>query len=410
MHKRQNAFTLVELLAVIIILAIVALIATPIILDVVEDARISAGKSEAQMILGGINNYCATEDIKYQLDNNYTKICTSDMDINDVPTMVNLGNAEITRIKYDGSKLIELIIESNNHKFTLCPNGQFAMDNLNCTDTDDTIQSTISSVWFGDSLVRGLGNDDKGFPEYYMELTNNNNVFNSSYSGSVIYKKDLSGQASTFYIGDVVSFILDKPQYSSSDLFVLDGGGNDCLGYYLNMYEGDAPEVGVVNTLIETPTPGDTIINRFETILYNIKTKMPNAKVLYIQPWANSQRDIENVVSLRYLTSTTLEEVNSTFGTNFNSLLEARPTVINAFTEGLYGFPKTIPLIRQMSVDLFEQIEIAMEKYGYEYIDVSSYVSENPTLYLKGDGIHITDAAYKVVTPVIIEKINNMFE
>ncbi len=90
----MSGFTLIELLAVIIILAIVALIATPIILDVVEDARISTGKSEAQMILGGINNYCATEDIKYQLDNNYTKICTTSLDANKVKEMVNLGNAE----------------------------------------------------------------------------------------------------------------------------------------------------------------------------------------------------------------------------------------------------------------------------------------------------------------------------
>ena len=46
----KKGFTLIELLAVIIILAIIALIATPIILNVVEDARISAGKSETQMI------------------------------------------------------------------------------------------------------------------------------------------------------------------------------------------------------------------------------------------------------------------------------------------------------------------------------------------------------------------------
>ncbi len=136
MEKLKNykdfGFTLIELLAVIIILAIVAIIATPIILDVVEDARISAGRSEAQMILGGINNYCATEDVKYQLDNSYTKICTSDMDIDDVPTMVNLGNATIESIKYNGTKLTELVIKSNNHKFTLCANGQFAMDDEEC--------------------------------------------------------------------------------------------------------------------------------------------------------------------------------------------------------------------------------------------------------------------------------------
>ena len=126
------AFTLIELLAVIIILAIVALIATPIILDVIGDARISAGRSEANMILGGINNYCASEDMKYQLDNSYEKICTSDMDINDVPTMVNLGNATIDELVYDGEKLTTLVITSNNHKFTLCPSGSFAMDDESC--------------------------------------------------------------------------------------------------------------------------------------------------------------------------------------------------------------------------------------------------------------------------------------
>ena len=57
---RKKGFTLTELLAVIIILAIIALIATPIILNVIDDARKSAGKSEASMILSGINNYCAT--------------------------------------------------------------------------------------------------------------------------------------------------------------------------------------------------------------------------------------------------------------------------------------------------------------------------------------------------------------
>ena len=65
---KKKGFTLIELLAVIIILAIIALIATPIILNVIDDARKSAGKSEASMILSGINNYCATSAMKNQLD------------------------------------------------------------------------------------------------------------------------------------------------------------------------------------------------------------------------------------------------------------------------------------------------------------------------------------------------------
>ena len=135
-HLLNNAFTLVELLAVIIILAIVALIATPIILDVVEDARISAGKSEAQMILGGINNYCASSEMKKQMGT----LGSEDIDCSinssfseeEIGKMLNLGNATVISNSYSNGKLTELVIESNNHKFTLCPSGQFAMDDEEC--------------------------------------------------------------------------------------------------------------------------------------------------------------------------------------------------------------------------------------------------------------------------------------
>ena len=145
-HLLNKAFTLIELLAVIIILAIIALIATPIILDVVDDARISSGRSEANMILGGINNYCASEDMKYQLDNSYERICRSSMDKDDVPTMVNLGNATIDKIVYNGDKLIELEITSNNHKFTLCPSGTFAMDDEECDEVAVITTGPIKDV------------------------------------------------------------------------------------------------------------------------------------------------------------------------------------------------------------------------------------------------------------------------
>ncbi len=128
----KKGFTLIELLAVIIILAIVALIATPIILNVIDDARISAGRSEANMILSGINNYCASEEMKYQLDNSYTKICTKDMTKEDVPTMVNLGNATVEKLTYNGTKLTELVVKSNTHTFTLCASGTFVMDDEEC--------------------------------------------------------------------------------------------------------------------------------------------------------------------------------------------------------------------------------------------------------------------------------------
>ena len=123
----NKAFTLIELLAVIIILAIIALIATPIILDVVEDARISAGKSETQMIYSGINNYCETVKLKKQMGT----LTSEDVDCEsktsftteEISKMVNLGNAEILENNFDGT-VTYLKVKSNGHVLIL-ENGKF---------------------------------------------------------------------------------------------------------------------------------------------------------------------------------------------------------------------------------------------------------------------------------------------
>ena len=171
---KANAFTLIELLAVIIILAIVALIATPIILNVIEDARISAGRSEANMIFGGINNYCASEDMKYQLDNSYEKICTSSMDKDDVKEMINLGNATINELVYDGEKLTTLVIKSNNHTFTLCPSGTFAMDDEECDGEVAQSGNLISTLLgqYKEGETTGLVKDSTNPNLYYYTGTN----------------------------------------------------------------------------------------------------------------------------------------------------------------------------------------------------------------------------------------------
>ena len=192
MRNKKSGFTLIELLAVIIILAIVALIATPIILDVIGDARISAGRSEANMILGGINNYCASEDMKYQLDNSYEKICTSSMDKDDVPTMVNLGNATIESIKYNGEKLTELVITSNKHKFTLCPSGTFAMDNEKCEGGNvaittgpikDVILSNFPQLELGENGCKNSTEDNYSYSKgcYIKGNPTNNYIWYSGF-------------------------------------------------------------------------------------------------------------------------------------------------------------------------------------------------------------------------------------
>jgi prepilin-type N-terminal cleavage/methylation domain-containing protein len=59
---KNKAFTLIELLAVIVILAIIALIATPIILGIIKDARENAKKRSAELVYTGVE-YAYTQSL-----------------------------------------------------------------------------------------------------------------------------------------------------------------------------------------------------------------------------------------------------------------------------------------------------------------------------------------------------------
>ena len=79
---KKNAFTLIELLAVIVILAIIALIATPTILGVVDTARKGAAESS---ILGYIDAVEKQAMIN-EMDETKTQITDVEMSISDLAT------------------------------------------------------------------------------------------------------------------------------------------------------------------------------------------------------------------------------------------------------------------------------------------------------------------------------------
>ena len=71
--KKEKAFTLIELLAVIIILAVIALIATPIVLNVVDSARKSAFESSAYGMIDAVKLQNSERIINnQQLEREYT--------------------------------------------------------------------------------------------------------------------------------------------------------------------------------------------------------------------------------------------------------------------------------------------------------------------------------------------------
>ena len=71
MKEKNKGFTLVELLAVIVILAIIALIATPIILNIIKDAKRSAAKDSAYGYIDAVEKYIVlakTQTGNYKLE------------------------------------------------------------------------------------------------------------------------------------------------------------------------------------------------------------------------------------------------------------------------------------------------------------------------------------------------------
>ncbi len=167
---KKKGFTLIELLAVIIILAIIALIATPIILNVIDDARKSAGLSESEMIMSGINNYCAASKIKNQLDET-EDICADGVTIDDVSQMVNLGNAEVLEIEYLEDNLIWLKVKSNNNIYSL-ENRKMVLGDKERPEYPISLVTLLLKQYKEGATV-GLVKDSGNENIYYYKGTNN---------------------------------------------------------------------------------------------------------------------------------------------------------------------------------------------------------------------------------------------
>ena len=64
MKEKNKGFTLVELLAVIVILVLIALIATPIILNVINDAKKQAAKDSAYGYMDAVEKYIVSSELE----------------------------------------------------------------------------------------------------------------------------------------------------------------------------------------------------------------------------------------------------------------------------------------------------------------------------------------------------------
>ena len=111
MRKKRNAFTLIELLAVIVILAVILVISIPRILDVIETSKKDSFKNSAQLIADSAEKKKVSDKL---LDKDEEITCKDVAKINDEDyasckiTFDSEGNAKVSitgKGKFDGLKI-----------------------------------------------------------------------------------------------------------------------------------------------------------------------------------------------------------------------------------------------------------------------------------------------------------------
>lgn len=127
MKDNKKGFTLVELLAVIVILAIIALIATPIILNVIDDAKEGAAKSSALGFIDAAEKNIATKMVK---DSTYT-----------VPTAIS--TEDIASYDMKGTKPTAVALSLSKGVIT---NGTIAVDGYTITIVNGAASSVSKGV------------------------------------------------------------------------------------------------------------------------------------------------------------------------------------------------------------------------------------------------------------------------
>lgn len=207
-------------------------------------------------------------------------------------------------------------------------------------------------AFIGDSLIEGYGNDFRGFDYYLAKDLPNTNFINNSKSGSTI--TDNSGSDNIIMLNQA------KTLEGNPDMIVFDGGANDIIGYALGFLNQDLKkEIGTVDE------NGETVISDFEEVIAELKTRFPNAKLYYIQPFLLDDETISHL---------TQDE-------NTKNEIKARRDTF------------------------YEEVQKMCEKWKIEYLDVSSNFVGTGITYRQDDWIHIKSEGYELLTPILLEKL-----
>ena len=142
--KKKNAFTLIELLAVIVILAIIALIATPIILGIVEDAKRDAFLRSVEMVVSTTDLDINTKPYT----NTYT-YTINDGDISNLDRPIKNTKGMNGTIKYKSEGKVSYAI----HNDKWCVVNEFGITNITNYEGRCAISTDVSAFTYEDTVI-----------------------------------------------------------------------------------------------------------------------------------------------------------------------------------------------------------------------------------------------------------------
>lgn len=275
----------------------------------VDDTNLTAGKSEAEMILSGINSYCATSEMKSMLDDTYVDICADGVTIDEVDTMINLGNAKISKITYQ-KEVTELIVESNGYTFTLQNDGSFKEEK---NDTYEDISKAIIYTYKNKFVGFKLINNDETIN--YTSYENIDTLNITEKDNTILTGKYQNNELTVSIINDNTEITLNYNKDNKTANLTLKSDENIIntnLKFVTNKINDNETNIKTnINLTISTPEESANFKINIDTTEYvnkDIEINKPNS---YIELDEITEQDYQEILTNLYknVEGTSLEEV-----------------------------------------------------------------------------------------------------
>ena len=275
----------------------------------VDDTNLTAGKSETEMILSGINSYCATSEMKAMLDDTYIDICAGGVTIDEVDTMINLGNAKISKITYQ-KEVTELIVESNGYTFTLQNDGSFKEEK---NDTYEDISKAIIYTYKNKFVGFKLINNDETIN--YTSYENIDTLNITEKDNTILTGKYQNNELTVSIINDNEEITLNYNKDNKTANLTLKSDENIIntnLKFVTNKINDNETNIKTnINLTISTPEESANFKINIDTTEYvnkDIEINKPNS---YIELDEITEQDYQEILTNLYknVEGTSLEEV-----------------------------------------------------------------------------------------------------